>query len=78
MELTKYEMQVANVCNGTPGAFTPPYYFTTPTVTYCTMSSGSATVEHISKVTVKPNGKPLMENASGASTYTNYSGDSKK
>ncbi|AZA80865.1 hypothetical protein C1637_11355 [Chryseobacterium lactis] len=74
MELTKYEMQVANVCNGTPGAFTPLYYFTTPTVIYCTMASGGSASEHIAKVTVKPNGKPIMENASGASTYTDYSG----
>nr|WP_315025960.1 GEVED domain-containing protein [uncultured Chryseobacterium sp.] len=74
IELTKYEMQVVNICNGTPGNYTPPYYFTTPTVIYCKMSSGSATGEHISKVTVKPNGKPTMENASGASTYTDYTG----
>ncbi|PWN69943.1 T9SS C-terminal target domain-containing protein [Chryseobacterium phosphatilyticum] len=73
-ELTKYEMQVANICNGTPGTFTPPYYFTTPTVIYCKMASGSSTGEHIAKVTVKPNGKPMMENASGASTYTDYTG----
>ncbi|WP_278378996.1 GEVED domain-containing protein [Chryseobacterium arthrosphaerae] len=73
-ELTKYEMQVANICNGIPGSFTPPYYFTTPTVTYCRMSSGSSVGEHISKVTVKPNGKKVMENESGASTYTDYTG----
>lgn len=74
LELTKYEMQVANVCNGTPAAFTPLYYFTTPTVIYCKMASGSSAGEHIAKVTVKPNGKPVMENASGASSYTDYSG----
>nr|WP_315025962.1 GEVED domain-containing protein [uncultured Chryseobacterium sp.] len=74
MELTKYEMQVANICNGTPGSFTPLYYFTTPTVIYCKMASGSSAGEHISKVTVKPTGKLMMENASGASTYTDYSG----
>jgi hypothetical protein len=71
-ELTKYEMQVVNICNGTPGTYTPPYFFTTPTVIYCQMASGSAAGEYISKVTVKPNGKPVMENVSGASTYTNY------
>jgi len=71
-ELTKYEMQVVNICNGTPGTYTPPYFFTTPTVIYCQMSSGSSAAEYISKVTVKPNGKPVMENVSGASTYTNY------
>ncbi|UKB83468.1 GEVED domain-containing protein [Chryseobacterium sp. MEBOG06] len=73
-ELTKYEMQVVNICSGTPGTYTPPYYFTTPTVVYCKMASGSSTGEHISKVTVKPNGKKTMENESGASTYTDYTG----
>lgn len=73
-EMTKYEMQVVNICNGTPGNYTPPYYFTTPTVIYCKMASESSTGEHIAKVTVKPNGKPVMENASGASTYTDYTG----
>ncbi|MGH1519731.1 GEVED domain-containing protein [Chryseobacterium sp. JK1] len=73
-ELTKYEMQVVNICNGTPGTYTPPYYFTTPTVIYCKMSSGSSTGEHISQVTVNPNGKKQMVNASGASTYTDYTG----
>lgn len=73
-ELTKYEMQVVNICNGTPGNYTPPYYFTTPTVIYCKMNSGSSVGEHISKVTVKPNGKKVMENESGPSTYTDYTG----
>ncbi|RKT00925.1 GEVED domain-containing protein [Chryseobacterium defluvii] len=75
VELTKYEMQVANVCSGTPGNFTPPYYFTTPTVIYCQMSGQSSATDYISKVTVKPNGKPNMENASVASNYTDYSGN---
>ncbi|WP_180277287.1 GEVED domain-containing protein [Chryseobacterium sp. 52] len=74
LEETKYEMQVVNICNGTPGTFTPPYYFTTPTVIYCQMGSQNAVNEHISKVTVIPNGRPKMENASGPSSYTNYTG----
>jgi hypothetical protein len=74
LEETKYEMQVVNICSGTPGTYTPPYYFTTPTVTYCQMSSQNAVNEHISKVTVVPNGRPKMENASGPSSYTNYTG----
>ncbi|SIS85339.1 Por secretion system C-terminal sorting domain-containing protein [Chryseobacterium ureilyticum] len=73
-EMTKYEMQVVNICSGTPGNYTPPYYFTTPTVIYCKMGSGSSTGEHISKLTFIPNGKPKMENPSGASTYTDYTG----
>lgn len=72
LELTKYEMQVANVCTGTPGNFTPLYYFTTPTVTYCPMSSGSATSEYISKVTVTPISGTAMVNSSVGSTYTDY------
>jgi GEVED domain/Fibronectin type III domain/Secretion system C-terminal sorting domain len=75
LELTKYEMQVANVCSGTPGNFTPPYYFTTPTVTYCPMQSANSTTEYISQVTARPTGKPEMIKASLASTYTNYTND---
>ncbi|MCS3530627.1 GEVED domain-containing protein [Chryseobacterium sp. JUb7] len=78
-ELTKYEMMVANVCSGnTTGTFTQPYFFTTPTVIYCQMSSASATSASIAKVTVKPTGKPVMDNASGASTYTDYTGNPAK
>ncbi|SHK25429.1 fibronectin type III domain-containing protein [Chryseobacterium polytrichastri] len=78
LELTKYEMMVANVCTGTPGTFTVPYLFTTPTVTHCPMASVSAANEFISKVTVKPNGKPTMDNPSLASTYTDYTGNPAK
>ncbi|WP_326985023.1 fibronectin type III domain-containing protein [Chryseobacterium sp. MYb264] len=78
IELTKYEMQVVNVCNGTPGTYTPPYYFTTPTVVYCQMESANGTANYISNVTVKPNGKPEMINESTGSTYTDYTGDSTK
>jgi len=77
LELTKYEMQVANVCSGTPGNYTPPYYFTTPTVTYCPVSAGSSTTEYISQVKVTPTGKPVMTNASNASTYTFFNSDPK-
>lgn len=73
-ELTKYEMQVVNICNGIPGNYTPLYYFTTPTVIYCKMKGENSTGEHISKVTVKPSGTKTMENESGASTYTDYTG----
>jgi hypothetical protein len=74
LELTKYEMQVVNVCNGTPGNFTPLYLFATPTVVYCEMSSGNSAADFINKVTVVPNGKPVMENISAASNYTDYKG----
>lgn len=75
LELTKYEMQVANVCTGTPGNFTPLYYFTTPTVTYCPMASGNAASEYISKVTLTPISGNAMENSSVGSTYTDYTGN---
>ncbi|MCA6069363.1 GEVED domain-containing protein [Chryseobacterium sp. RG1] len=71
-ELTKYEMEVANICSGTPGNYTLPYYFTTPTVIYCQMGANNTSGEYISKVTVVPNGKPQMINASVASIYTDY------
>ncbi|UMQ44153.1 fibronectin type III domain-containing protein [Chryseobacterium sp. Y16C] len=71
-ELTKYEMEVANVCSGTPGNFTLPYYFTTPTVIYCQMGALNTSGEYISKVTVVPNGKPQMVNTSVGSKYTDY------
>ncbi|WP_050009548.1 fibronectin type III domain-containing protein [Flavobacterium sp. B17] len=78
LELTQYEMQVANVCSGTPGTYTLPYLFTTPTVVYCQMSSTTSSSEYISKVTVTPNGKPEMMNASQASNYTDYTGVNNK
>ncbi|MDQ0592874.1 hypothetical protein QFZ37_001243 [Chryseobacterium ginsenosidimutans] len=74
IELTQYEMEVANVCSGTPGSYTQPYLFTTPTITYCQMHSTTSTSEYISKVTVTPNGKPEMANTSNASNYTDYTG----
>jgi hypothetical protein len=74
-ELTKYEMEIANVCSGTPGNFTLPYYFTTPTVIYCQMGANNLSGEYISKVTVVPNGKPQMIKASAGSRYTDYTAD---
>ncbi|MCA6066026.1 GEVED domain-containing protein [Chryseobacterium sp. RG1] len=74
-ELTKYEMEVANVCSGTPGNFTLPYYFTTPTVIYCQMEALNSVGDYISKVTVVPNGKPQIIKASAGSTYTDYTAD---
>ncbi len=66
-------MQVANVCSGTPGNFTPPYYFTTPTVVYCQMSSSNGSAEFINKVTVKPTGKPEMINETPIGPTPGYS-----
>lgn len=74
IELTKYEMQVSNICTGTPGNFTPLYYFTTPTVVYCQMASTNSGAEFINKVSVTPFNSAAKENASGASTYTDFTG----
>lgn len=78
LELTKYEMQVANICSGGPGNFTPLYYFTTPTVIYCRMQSNNAATEYISKVTATPNGKPEMINISTGTTYSDFTGNPTK
>lgn len=75
LELTKYEMQVANVCTGTPGNFTPPYYFTTPTIVYCQMTGGSTSTEFINKVTVKPTGKTEMINETLGGGYQDFTTD---
>jgi len=78
LELTKYEMQVVNVCSGTPGTYTAPYYFTTPTVIYCQMESTNGAANYISNVTVKPTGKTEMINETTGSNYSDYTGDSTK
>ncbi|MCS3870531.1 hypothetical protein J3D55_003447 [Chryseobacterium ginsenosidimutans] len=78
LELNKYEMQVANICNGTPGDFTDLYYFTTPTIIYCDMSSDNSDTEFISKVHAIPNGKPEMINESLATNYSDFTGDPTK
>ncbi|REC51799.1 hypothetical protein DRF62_16690 [Chryseobacterium piscium] len=78
LELTKYEMQVANICSGGAGNYTPPYYFTTPTVIYCQMHSTNFASEYISKVTATPSGKPEMINVSTGAAYSDFTGDSTK
>lgn len=75
LELNKYEMQVTNVCSGTGTHYTEPYYFTTPTVIYCQMSSTNSATEFISKVTVKPDGKPEMINETSATSYSDFTGN---
>jgi len=73
LELTKYEMQVANVCTGTPGNFTPLYYFTTPTVTYCPMApTVTGGPDYINKVTVTPYQGTAYVNSSVNTNYFYY------
>jgi hypothetical protein len=77
IEDTKYEMQVLNVCGGVRGSWSDPYYFTTPTIVYCQMASGSAGNEYISGVVVKNSAGVEMKNEAGnvATTYSNYTTD---
>ncbi len=75
-ESTAYEVQVAAVCSGTTGSYTPSTNFTTAMMAYCTLVSNNSNYEYISNVTVTPaNGGPVMNSNSGVSTYTNYSTD---
>ena len=78
VEQTQYEVKVANVCGGVLQVFTAPYVFTTPTIIYCDMSALSSSAEHISNVKVTPNGRPEMNNDSGPSNYTDYTGNAVK
>ena len=74
-EDTNYNVGVAAVCSGTTGSFAT-LNFKTLGLTYCTVSSSDASDEYISKVVVTPaNNGTVMTSTSGASTYTNYSGD---
>ncbi|GEN73372.1 reprolysin-like metallopeptidase [Chryseobacterium lathyri] len=65
---TAYEVQVAAVCSGTPGAYSASSNFTTPGLTYCTVSSDDDTDDHIANVTLAN-----LNNTSSASLYTDYS-----
>jgi hypothetical protein len=73
-EETKYDVQVAAVCSGTPGAFSSTVQFTTlSSVVYCTLTSSDSNDEYISNVTLAN-----LNNTSGAGTYTNYGTDPSK
>ncbi|MGC4130595.1 MAG: zinc-dependent metalloprotease family protein [Bergeyella sp.] len=77
-ESTQYEYQVAAVCSGTTGTYSATQQFTTSMMAYCTLTSSISTYEYISNVTVTPQGGTVMSNSSGASTYTDYTGDTSK
>lgn len=66
---TAYEVQVAAVCSGTPGAYSASTNFSLPAVTYCTATSTSVNpaFEYISNVTIAN-----INNNSGQSNYGNY------
>ncbi|MGG5210763.1 reprolysin-like metallopeptidase [Chryseobacterium sp. MIQD13] len=65
---TAYEVQIAAVCSGTPGAYSASSNFTTLGIAYCAVSSNNNTDDHISNVTLAN-----LNNTSSASLYTDYS-----
>jgi len=77
-ESSNYEVQIATICGGTQGAFSPALPFTTPALSYCTANPTSTTVyEYISNVTVTPTGgTPMVSNSpSPPPFYTDYGSD---
>lgn len=70
-----YNVQVAAVCSGNVGTYTAIANFSTLIAPYCVMTSSDASYEYISNVTVTPDGGTVMSSNSGATTYSNYSGD---
>lgn len=70
-EQTGYQVQIATVCNGNQGAFSPSVSFTTPPLTYCSMT-GTGTNDYISNVKVTPVNFPVMDNPSVQTNYISY------
>lgn len=70
---TAYEVQVAAVCSGTPGAYSSSTNFSTPSVTYCpaTSISTNPAYEYISNVTIAN-----VNNSSLQTNYGNYTTNS--
>lgn len=66
-DATSYEIQIAAVCSGTPGAYSASVNFTTASISYCAASSATAANLFISNVTVAN-----LNNTSGGATYTNF------
>ena len=82
LDYTTYEVQVLNVCSGTPSTnYTQSYIFITlPVKVYCTMGSQTPGPEFISNVEITPIGTGLttMTSASGSSSYSNYTADANR
>lgn len=74
-DATAYNVQVAAVCSGTTGEYTPAVNFITPMVAYCALTSTNSSDEFISNVKIIAEGATGVNSTSGASTYTNYSTD---
>ncbi|MFY1048264.1 reprolysin-like metallopeptidase [Chryseobacterium sp. GP-SGM7] len=77
-ESSQYEVQVANVCGSTIGAYSSSINFSTLSYLTCVNVTGSSDDEYISNVSVTPNGGSAISNPSSASTYTSYVNDPSK
>ncbi|SIP97443.1 Por secretion system C-terminal sorting domain-containing protein [Chryseobacterium sp. RU37D] len=66
-DVTNYEVQVAAVCSGTPGAYSTSVNFTTLALPYCQASSDSGQFNYISNVTLG-----TVNNTTTGSTYSNF------
>ncbi|MDO3424111.1 M12 family metallo-peptidase [Chryseobacterium sp. APV1] len=66
-DVTNYEVQVAAVCSGTPGAYSAITTFSTTGIPYCTAASTTAANLYISKVQVAN-----INNTSAGATYSNF------
>ena len=77
-EGSPYEVQVANLCGSTLGAYTVSSNFNTLSYTPCSNETASAADEYISNVTVTPSAGTPKSNTSAGSTYTNFVNDPSK
>ncbi|MDO5616669.1 MAG: GEVED domain-containing protein, partial [Cruoricaptor ignavus] len=68
-----YELQVAQLCSGTRGNFSPSVEFMIPGKNYCTLVSENATLEYISNITVNE-----MVNNSLGKGYSDFTKDNDK
>ncbi|WP_312899935.1 reprolysin-like metallopeptidase [Chryseobacterium taichungense] len=66
-DTTNYEVQVAAVCSGTPGAYSATTNFSTTGLPYCTAASTTATSLYISRVQVAN-----INNISTGAVYSNF------
>lgn len=74
-----YEIQVAQVCNGTTSAFTSTIEVVVPDLEYCKLTAADSTMEYISNISIKDaDGQALLNNTSTGNGYTDYFQDNSK
>lgn len=66
-DATTYEIQIAAVCSGTPGAYSATASFTTAALAYCAAASTSGQYNYISNLTLG-----TVNNTTGGTTYSNF------